>query len=75
MQSLALVNKKLDTKLKIRHKKRIDVQDSSTFLTSFKLVRQTMPIDNADEISRWACDVPDTASASGSLRNRLASVH
>ena len=28
---------------KIRHKKRIDVQDSSTFLTSFKLVRQTMP--------------------------------
>ena len=39
----ALVNKNWTQTKKIRHKKRIDVQDSSTFLTSFKLVRQTMP--------------------------------
>lgn len=43
-----LIQLHLSTKIghktkKIRHKKRIDVQDSSTFLTSFKLVRQTMP--------------------------------
>ena len=39
----ALVNKNWTQTKKIRHKKRIVVQDSSTFLTSFKLVRQTMP--------------------------------
>ncbi|MDY4147505.1 MAG: hypothetical protein SOX98_06305, partial [Acidaminococcus fermentans] len=47
-RGLLLMQLHLSTKIghktkKIRHKKRIDVQDSSTFLTSFKLVRQTMP--------------------------------